>query len=339
MFRLFSIFTADFPNSLRHTGVPLGNVKIRYLLYADDLVLLAPSAPELQKALTHLEEYTSRYRLSVNVTKTKCMVFYKGYCPKSSFFYNGIPLELCTNFTYLGVVLSTRLSSSKHIDHVLAKANAKVGFLFARLPLREISLQVVLDIFHTYILPIVMYALPIWFPSMTENASKRLNSLFTKYLKRYLGLPYLTNNAIVHFLTDTSSLCDILRHKLLKATLNISYPAELDGVRILPLPNETLNNCPYNPIPSIPTYFWLSTPLVGKIPVLEETRRSLLYEMIDITHFHICKTKDFHLEPDIETCLCRFCNGPAYHYHHRECAPLMHLSHSALMRATFTKEP
>ena len=136
---MFSIYTADFPNSLRHAGVPLGTTSIRYLLYADDLVLLASSAPELQGALDCLAEYTSRFRLTVNVTKTKCMMFYKGYCPKPSFFYSGTPIELCSSFTYLGVVLTTRMSSTKHIDYVLAKANGKIGFLFAKLPLNECS--------------------------------------------------------------------------------------------------------------------------------------------------------------------------------------------------------
>ena len=54
---LYSIFTADFPKSLTHQGVNLGNTELHYLLYADDLVLLAASANDLQLALNKLGTY------------------------------------------------------------------------------------------------------------------------------------------------------------------------------------------------------------------------------------------------------------------------------------------
>ena len=45
------------------------------LLYADDLVLLAPSRPDLKTALEELERITRKWGMAVNYPKTEAMVF------------------------------------------------------------------------------------------------------------------------------------------------------------------------------------------------------------------------------------------------------------------------
>jgi hypothetical protein len=186
---LYSMYTADFPKTINHVGLSLGNVKITYLMYADDMVLLAELPHELQFALDNLHAYAMKYNLTVNAGKTKCMVFYKGYCPPTTFIYNGKELENCNSFTYLGVVFTTRLAASKHVEHVISKCNAKVGYLFAKLPMKNIPLSVALDVFNIFVMPAITYALPIWYPDVTDSSKSQLNSLFTKFLKRHLGLP------------------------------------------------------------------------------------------------------------------------------------------------------
>ena len=43
------------------------------------------------------------------------------------------------------------------------------------------------------------------------------------------------------------------------------------------------------------SYFWLS-PVIEGLPILAEPRRAaLLYEFLDVTHFHICKRKEFFI--------------------------------------------
>ena len=53
-------------------------VKLLLLLYADDIVLFAKTAEELQKSLDILEEYYDRWKLTVNKSKTKIVIFRKG---------------------------------------------------------------------------------------------------------------------------------------------------------------------------------------------------------------------------------------------------------------------
>lgn len=267
----------------------------------------------------------------MSVGKTKCMVFCRGYCPNITFHYLGEPIETCNSFTYLGVVFSTRLSAIKHVNHVVSKCNAKIGYLFSRLPLREIPLAVALDVFNTYVLPVIHYCLPIWFPSLCESSKSKLNAVYTKYLKRYLGVPYITNNAIVHFLTGTEPITSVVGRQF----MNLRFPSALDGVKITPPALDgKLELC--STISKIPTYFWASEILDG-LPVLPTSRRALLYDIIDLHHSHICGRREFHLNPhdgDV-TCSCRFCGGVADRYHFRECVELAHMTPCYRLRRIF----
>jgi hypothetical protein len=57
--------------------VQLGNVSFNSLLYADAIVLLSTKAEGLQKCLSELSSYCADWGLSVNLMKTKIMIFNK----------------------------------------------------------------------------------------------------------------------------------------------------------------------------------------------------------------------------------------------------------------------
>ena len=59
-------------------GTDIGMMKLYLLLYADDIVRFANSPTELQQLLDILQNYCTRYRLTVNTAKTKIMIFRKG---------------------------------------------------------------------------------------------------------------------------------------------------------------------------------------------------------------------------------------------------------------------
>ena len=49
-----------------------------FLLYADDSVLIAESRLDLQNSLDSVHDYCQRWKLCVNIFKTKIVVFRKG---------------------------------------------------------------------------------------------------------------------------------------------------------------------------------------------------------------------------------------------------------------------
>jgi hypothetical protein len=59
---------------MQHIGVYL---KLFLLLHADDTFMFAESAEELQLALNIFEKYSSEWKLSIHVSKTKIVVLFK----------------------------------------------------------------------------------------------------------------------------------------------------------------------------------------------------------------------------------------------------------------------
>ena len=59
-------------------GIDVGSIKLFLLLYADDMTIFSETEEGLQKGLDILESYCIRWKLTVNIEKTKIMVFRKG---------------------------------------------------------------------------------------------------------------------------------------------------------------------------------------------------------------------------------------------------------------------
>ena len=109
---MFSLYLNDIEETFVNSGlegIDIDMFKMFMLLYADDIVIFANSAEELQQSLDVLLNYCNRWKLTVNVSKTKVMVFRKGgMLPRNmAFFYNGERIEIVKEFKYLGMVFTT----------------------------------------------------------------------------------------------------------------------------------------------------------------------------------------------------------------------------------------
>jgi len=54
----------------------MNTLKLFILLYADDIVFLAETETDLQTGLNILKDYCLKWRLTVNINKTKIMIFF-----------------------------------------------------------------------------------------------------------------------------------------------------------------------------------------------------------------------------------------------------------------------
>jgi len=313
---LFSLFTYDLPACLPHLGPILHGIGIPYIMYADDLAIIAESPEELQAAINALVLYCNVNGLTINARKSQCMMFYKGRPPKCTFNINNTPLELVTNFVYLGFTFTTQLSFSKHLNTVTTKANSRCGILMARLPLKELPLELVLRVFDCYVLPIFRYGLPLWIGSCSEATRRAANSTFTKFIKSYLGIPYHSNNAITHFITQTSPLLDRLECMAPMCLGGLGFPTSLNGYNLSFL-NSTIKQKEYDPIPHIPHYFWRSK-MFEKLPLSFRNRKTLCREIFDLNHCEICAVEEFHAKVG-DGCLCLGCGEQMSQYHQYFC--------------------
>ena len=271
---LFSLFLYDLPSAL-----PVFDFPISLLLFADDTLLLADSAEHLQTLIDALGRYASDNFLTINVSKTKCLVFHRGRLPSCSFHLAGSSLDIVNSFRYLGLTFTVQLSFSAHLTALISKANSRVGLLFRQLPLTSLPLRTVLQVFDCFILSMFRYGLHLWFSSVSKSALDSLNSLFTKFLKRYLLLPKFTSNAIIHFLTNTTPLSHRLLSIIHTNPLKAGFPPSLQNMQL-----SFLNSLPplpdsYQSFALVPSSFWC-TRTIFHIPSNPSFRKSLLSDTL-----------------------------------------------------------
>ncbi len=108
---LYSIWINDLAVHInrRCAGVSVdaaGRYRLRLLLYADDIVLLAESVSDLQAAMTEVEQYARRWRFQVNPKKCAAMYFAPRPStpnPVDRVHIDGVTIEWVDQYCYLGV--------------------------------------------------------------------------------------------------------------------------------------------------------------------------------------------------------------------------------------------
>ena len=83
----------------------LGLISIFLLMYADDTVLISETAEGLQSMLDALFSYNIEWKCSLNVSKTKIVVYRNGGVLRENdrWFYHGNEIEVVNEFYYHGL--------------------------------------------------------------------------------------------------------------------------------------------------------------------------------------------------------------------------------------------
>ena len=167
-------------------------------MFADDIVLISDTVQGLQREINILLQISELLGLTVHTGKSKVVVIRNGghLAAHEKWFINNIPLKVEVEYTYLGIVFSTRLRHTC-IQNYLA-TRAKTAFIRidkSFLKVSNISLNVFLNVFDTQIKPILLYGAEIWRMSSNTTAIENVHLLA---LKRFLNVPVLTPNVMVY---------------------------------------------------------------------------------------------------------------------------------------------
>ena len=80
-------------------------MKIKSLLYADDLVLISKSEAGLQKAVSGLQTFCKDWDMEINPNKTKVVVFnHKDELVNASIKFGKHDIQSVNNYKYLGML-------------------------------------------------------------------------------------------------------------------------------------------------------------------------------------------------------------------------------------------
>ena len=134
------------------------------MLYADDLILLAESASDLQIQMDLLSEYAKKWNLEINISKTKVLIFNKSN--KTSGITWSIDNEIVEevdSYTCLGVIFQKNGSFKKHVNELKDKGRKCLFSLIARnKEWRDLGPSLFLHVFDKTLVPILDYGGEIW---------------------------------------------------------------------------------------------------------------------------------------------------------------------------------
>ena len=138
-------------------------------MYADDTTLYfnledIDSVNMNESINIHLEKinvWLKLNKLTVNVSKTKFMIFHKRrVAPQLELLLNNIKIEPVSNFTFLGIILDTSLSWKYHTKMIAIKISKIIGILHK---LKYIfPKEILLIIYKSLIMPHLNYGLLLW---------------------------------------------------------------------------------------------------------------------------------------------------------------------------------
>ena len=157
-------------------------------MYADDLILFSETKNGLQKQIDKLLIFCAKWKLDINVKKTKVMVSNRGNkLIKSKFYINNVLLENVKTFKYLGFTISAKnCSFTPTLEDLSIRAKRAIAALNNKI------------ILNSQIAPILLYGSEVWgtyigndFTSWDKN---KVEQTHTQYLKRILGCNYNISN-------------------------------------------------------------------------------------------------------------------------------------------------
>ena len=133
---LFNLYINDLVTeiNLLDKGLNINGRKVSMLLYADDIVLMANVARDLQCMLNVLNQWCIRWGLSVNPRKTKVVHFRPKGRKKCHFAFHcgDNDLEIVNKYKYLGLWFTDNIDLKYMAEQVAISAHRALGIVIAK---------------------------------------------------------------------------------------------------------------------------------------------------------------------------------------------------------------
>lgn len=184
---LFNVYMDDLSDEMNSSqvGCLYNNVLINHLMYADDIVLMTPSANSLQTLLTICEKYAIKCSINFNLKKSVYMCIKPRNVSNMIVpivFLNGSPLSIVAKQKYLGNILTSEYKDDDSILSQVKSTYARGNMLVKHF--RECSDEVKCSLFKTYCYN--FYCCQLWSYYKKQSICKlrvAYNSVFRKLFK------------------------------------------------------------------------------------------------------------------------------------------------------------
>lgn len=200
----FSIFIDDLVKTLPG-GARIGDMTVKILLYADDLVILAESPETLQLMINRLSEYCEKWNLIINLEKTKAMIFQKGgrQARNEKWFYRQERIQITKEYKYLGVIFTPQMSMKKHHTERYITATKALNSTWKTVMRNSnVDHSTKYQIFKTVMRSTICYAAQVWGYQTYDQVEK----LQRYFIKRLFSLPENTPNYMLNVETGLGNI-------------------------------------------------------------------------------------------------------------------------------------
>jgi len=253
-----------------------GKEFIKWLLYADDLVLFCPDIKQADDIINIMNGVCQRFGLTISFKKTKIMQFNTN-TSDVTVSVGGTVLENVTEFCYLGHTIFNNDNNSTALR--ISKGTAKFHELSNVLRDHEIHMSIRKHLLEACVRPRLTYATQAWRPS--EGEVKKLEACWCGFLRRMVkggfrrkpmedgsdtnfSLVY-TNNDILR-ITKCQPLRDYINSQYLKYTAHVCRRS-----------NNNLTKLSLFMTPTVPYYRdpWIGiSKLLGDISITQAKRET-----------------------------------------------------------------
>ena len=187
---------------------------LTHLLFADDIVILAPNRDALEKVLTELNNLLLTYDLHIHPDKTEFLVH--GIDAEVKVEPIKLPqgeVKRVTKLKYLGSIISDDGECKLDIDHKVGKANMAMKPFRKLFWAKKMQLKRKFNIFKTFIYSIILYGCESW----TLKAPDR-NTLDVWWRKQLRKLHNITlfdhvTNSKLYKAFETKPLTDLIEER------------------------------------------------------------------------------------------------------------------------------
>ena len=168
--------------------------------------ILPPQNNLLQYYVTDTEHFVEENKMVINKQKTKIMSFSKSQkydFPPEIFFNDGTQIEIISQITLLGIVITKDLRWESNTEFICQKARRKLWVL-RRLLNFELNIFELFDVYTKEVRSLLEMAVPVWHPGLTKKQSKAIESIQKLAFRIILQQKYINySQACSLFSTET----------------------------------------------------------------------------------------------------------------------------------------
>ena len=194
---LFNVFIdgvmREVQQEVRETGVSLWDasrncaLKVGWLMYADDTVLVAGSEVELQKLVDEFGRVCRKRKLSVNISKSKVMKIGGNQGTNDlNVSLNNRRMEEVDTYRYLGVDISSDGKMHEELCHRMKEARKNAGMLKSLWNRRNVSREAKVGMFEGIVEPSLLYGSETWVTNKSER--KKMEAVEMDCLRSICGV-------------------------------------------------------------------------------------------------------------------------------------------------------